>query len=307
MPGRAGDQQRIRQIQLLQAKTRRLSGRLANLTELSLQLKGLGRDPGQEIDRLRAQRAALAGELRAAMTERRFFANLNLIDDRFTSTLIDIGNLLWPWSTLELPTMQEGVNDIPQGPDASGEVGTAGLFQGSGSWSGMPSNGGAEELWWVHTWTCEAVLPPAPHSGSVAYQFGANIEATVYHTEGSGTLTSYVTIGTTSDVGQPIANWQTVGWPFQTSFPGQGAEIGGGVPVVGNIKVTAGQSAAISVIFGVVVSVVDGYAMFLPDSFGMGLLGQSGYTAWGKMQYRFNPLWVIEGVNQVLQGESAAL
>jgi Fumarase C C-terminus len=61
-------------------------------------------------------------------------------------------------------------------------------------------------------------------------------------------------------------------------------------------------SAAITVIFGVVVSISEGLVMFLPDStFGMGLLGQSGSEAWGKMQYRFNPLWVIQGATEAIQ------
>lgn len=167
----------------------------------------------------------------------------------------------------------------------------------------MPENSGTEEQWWVHNWICTAVLPSAPHQGTVSYRFGANCEAIVYHAEGTSSLTSFITVGTTSDVSTPITNWQTVGWPFDVTLPQPSqALFSGGAPVVGDIKVNAGQAAAITVIIGVIESIIDGYVMFLPDStFGIGLLGQSGSTAWGKIQYQFNPLWVVEGANKSIR------
>jgi hypothetical protein len=298
------DVRRINQLQLMLAQSNGLSRRLSGLAELTKRLESLGKDPHREIRRMQDQRAELASQLRSAMKDdARYFSSVNRIKDRLTATVINIGDQLWPWSILELPTMAEGINQTPTASDTSGEIATAGSFQGTGAWGGMPENSGTEEQWWVHNWICTAVLPSAPHQGTVSYRFGANCEAIVYHTEGTSGLTSFITVGTTSNVSTPITNWQTVGWPFDVTLPQPSqALFGGGAPVVGDIKVNAGQAAAITVIIGVIVSIIDGYVMFLPDStFGIGLLGQSGYTAWGKIQYRFNPLWVVEGANESIR------
>ena len=302
-PFSGDDLRQINQLQLNTAQSNQLSGRLSNLAELRKQLELLGKDPNREINLMRNRCAELAKQLRSAVKDDpRYFTNVNLIKDRLTATVINIGDLLWPWSILQLPTMAEGINQTPTASGTSGEIATSGLFQGTGAWGGMPENAGTQEQWWVHNWTCTAVLPPAPHQGTVSYRFGANCEAIVYHVEGTGSLTSFITVGTTSDVNTPITNWQTVGWPFQVALPQPAqAAFSGGASVVGDIEVNAGQAAAVTVIIGVIVSVIDGYVMFLPDStFGVGLLGQSGYAAWGKIQYRFNPLWVIEGVKEAI-------
>ena len=250
--------------------SRRIShrARIENLTELTKQLELLGKDPNREISRMRDRRAELASQLRSALKDdARYFSNVNRIKDRLTATVINIGDQLWPWSILELPTMAEKINQKPTASDTSGEVATAGLFQGSGAWGGTLEAPATEQQWWVHTWTCTAILPSAGSQGTVSYRFGANCEAMIYRTDGAVSLTSYHR-GTTSDANTPITNWQTVGWPF-------------------NVLFTSPELAA--------------DMMFVPDSnFGMGLLGQSGYAAWGKIQYRFNPQWVIEGATEAI-------
>lgn len=280
------DLHRISQLQLLMAQTNQLSKRLSNLAELTKQLESAGKDANREIKRMQDQRAALGGQLRSAMKDdARYFSNVNRIKDRLTATVINIGNQLWPWSIFELPTMVEGINQIPSS-NTSGQIATAGLFQGTGAWGGTLEGWATEQQWWVHTWTCTAVLPSARSQGTVSYRFGANCDAMVLRTDGAVTLISYITLGTTSDVSTPISNWQTVGWPFDVFFtsPEPTFEIGGGAPIVGSINVSAGQTAAITVIFGVIVAISEGLVMFLPDStFGMGLLGQSGSAAWGKI------------------------
>jgi hypothetical protein len=167
----------------------------------------------------------------------------------------------------------------------------------------MPEDWGPKERWWIHNWYCTAVLPPASSGGTISYKFGASCEAIVYHVEGTANLTSFITVGTTSDVNVAITNWQTVGWPFfNVPLPQPGVPtFAGGADVIGDIPVAAGKSAAVTVYIGVIVSVTNGYVMFLPNStFGIGLLGQSGYMAWGKIQYRFNPQWVVKGVNEAV-------
>jgi hypothetical protein len=298
------DLRRISELQLLMAQSNQLSKRLSNLAELAKQIESVGKDANHEIRRMQDQRAALASQLRSALKDdARYFSNVNLINDRLTATVNSIGDQLWPWSILELPTMVEGINQIPTS-DTSGQIGTAGLFQGTGAWGGTLEGWSTEQQWWVHTWTCTAVLPPARGQGTFSYRFGASCDAMVYRTDGAVSLTSYITVGTTSDVSTPITNWQTVYWPFNVFFtsPEPTFEDSGGGPVIGSINVVGGQTAAITVIFGVVVSISEGLVMFLPDSvFGMGLLGQSGSAAWGKIQYRFNPLWVNEGAAEAIQ------
>jgi hypothetical protein len=303
-PLRDSDIRRIAEIQRMEVESNQLSGRLANLTELTRQLEATGADPARGIAEMQKRRADLTKSLRTAAKDARFFANINLIKDRRISALINIGDILWPWSTLELPTMQEGVNDTPNTSDSDGEIATAGLFQGAGAFGGMPADWGPKERWWIHNWYCTAVLPPAGNTGgTISYKFGANCEAIVYHVEGTANLSSFITVGTTSDVNVAITNWQTVGWPFfNVALPQPGVpSFGGGVPVIGDIPIAAGKSAAVTVYIGVIVSITNGYVMFLPNStFSIGLLGQSGYTAVGKIQYRFNPQWVVQGVNEAL-------
>jgi hypothetical protein len=140
---------------------------LSNLAELRKQLESLGKDPNREINLMRNRRAELAKQLRSAVKDDpRYFTNVNLIKDRLTATVINIGDLLWPWSILQLPTMADGINQTPTASGTSGEIATSGLFQGTGAWGGMPENAGTQEQWWVHNWTCTAVLPPAPHQGT---------------------------------------------------------------------------------------------------------------------------------------------
>jgi len=294
------DMRRICETQLMEAESRRLSVRLANLAELAHQLEAAGLDPKREVAVMQKRRDELTKRLRSASKVARFFSNVNRIKDPRLSALISIGDILWPWSILQLPTMQEGLNQTPGTSES--EIATAGLFQGTGAFGGMPSDWGGKEQWWIHNWSCTAVLPPASSAGSLSYKFGANCEAIVYHVEGSATLRSFITVGTTSDVNVPVTNWQTVGWPIDVALPQPGApSFGGGVPVIGDIPVAKGRSAAITVYIGVIVSITNGYVMFLPTStFGIGLLGQSGYMAWGRIQYRFNPQWVVEGVNEAM-------
>jgi hypothetical protein len=296
------DQRRINEIQLLETESNSLSARLRNLSQLEQELEYSGEDAKSYIQELRKRRRNVTEELRKASKDARFFANLNLIKDQFNLTLVRVQDIFGPWSVLNLPVMSEGISETPGTTGTEGEIVTAGLFQGSGAFGGMPSNSSSRERFWIHNWKCVAVLPPAPQAGSVSFRFGGNIEAFVYHVEGTGTLRAFVTIGTTSDVNKPITNWQGVGFPIDVTLPqpSQGS-FSGGVPVVGSIAVNQGQSAAVGIIFGVVISVIDGYVMLLGNSnFLAGLLGGTDSTAVGKVEYRFNPQLVIGLVQQAM-------
>lgn len=297
------DQRRINEIQLLESEGNRLSARLKNLAELKQELEYSGENSKSIIQQLRKRRSEIARQLYKASKDARYFSNLNLIKDHFNITLNRVFDAFGPWSVLNLPTMSEGISQTPGGPDTGGEITTSGLFQGTGAFGGIPMNSGSQERFWIHNWNCLAVLPPAPYTDTVSYRFGGNIDALVYQVVGHGTLRGFVTIGTTSDVNKAITNWQTVGWPIDTTLPQPGrSDFDGGVSVVGSIGVGQGQVAAIGIVFGVAVSVVGGYVFFVPNStFGAGLLGRpAGPDVWGKIEYRFNPPWLTQFVREAL-------
>lgn len=296
------DLRRINEIQALEAESRSLAARLSDLDALEVRRIASGDGGKAAVQALLKRQAAVTAALRETMRDRRFFSTVDLSKDRYNASLIDIVDLLWPWSVLTLPTVTEGISQSPGSSKTSGEIGTSGLFVGTGAFGGTPENDSSQEQWWVHNWDCVATLPPAPRDGPVSYRFAASIDALVYHVEGTGTLHAFITVGTTSDVNQPITNWQTVNWPIDTTLPQPGqVEFGGGGNVTGAIQVKQGKQAAIGIIFGVVVSVIDGYVMFLPNStFGAGLVGGTGSGAWGKLEYRFNPVFVEQFVQQAL-------
>jgi len=298
------DQRRINEIQLLESESNRLSARLQNLAELKQELESSGEDSNCTIQQLRKRRSEIAGRLSKASKDTRYFSNLNLVNDHFNITRNRVFDVLGPWSVLNLPTMSEGISEAPvPTPNTTGEITTAGLFQGTGAFVGIPQNSGSQEQWWIHTWKCLAVLPPAPYTDTVSYRFAGTIDALVPYGSGQGTLRAFVTIGTTSDVNKPITNWQTVGWPVDTTLPQPGrSEFAGKVPVVGTIGVGRGQIAAVGIIFGVAVSVACGYVFLGPNSnFGAGLIGKpAGPDVWGKIEYRFNPPWLTQFVQEAL-------
>jgi hypothetical protein len=229
--------------------------------------------------------------------------------------LLNIGDLLFPWSVLELPYMTDGIYQGPGSSDATGDLVTAGLYAGGLAYGGSPggtlTENGGHERWWVRTWCNSAVFPPAPVTGRLYYRFAVDSECNIYRDPvQTGSIVEYVTLGTTGDISTapPVdewTDWRTVGWPINATLPlpGPTLVLEGNVLVSDSIAVNAGDSAAIAFIYGTIISVASGLLQLLWGNFGTRVVkaGQTvDYRDYDKIEYRFEPDWWLEAVSNRL-------
>jgi len=291
---------RIAEARLADVQLHRLSHEIADLRRRSA-------DPGAPnayLSGLQAQQAALMPK------HDRVEVPIDVAQKRLDRAVVNIGDLLFPWSILELPYMTDGIYQAPGTHDVTGDLVTAGLFAGGVGFGASPGgtltqdgSGGPAERFWIRTWRNSVVFPPAPFTGRLYYRFGVNCECNLYRDDvQAGLVYCYVTIGTASDTYTPVdqwTNWQTPGWPLMQSLPVQSIELDleGGVPVIGSIPVTAGVSPAMAFIYGTVISVAGGLVQLLYGDWGTGIIGGTDYTAYDKIQYRFEPEWWVDAVS----------
>jgi hypothetical protein len=261
-----------------------------------------------------ARRNTLAQKFRREMTKGAFrhaYVSSANIDLNILRILESISWLFGWCSNIQVPVMAEGINQTPGVPGTLGEIVTAAVYNGGLGFGGQPEDDGTQnpntEKWWIHNWNATVVFPPATWDGVISYDFAVDNQTIIYTAPcNSGSVRVFVTIGTTSDVNQPITNWGTVGWPTDITLPQNFLATGGSVPVSGSIAVKQGQQAAVGMIFGVIVSVASGYCMFLPTSNIAARLPvsqgqQIGPSDFGKIRYCFNPNWWVTSVQQRMQ------
>ena len=228
-------------------------GSLAVSTEI-LRRVSEARRAEAELERLtQRMRSARQGEhLLAGENERRMellkvagrsHVPQDIARQRRDLTVITIGDLLFPWQVINLPYMDEGIDQVPGVAGTSGDIATAGLYAGGLGYAGMLEDDDASppfaEKWWIHNWRNSQVLPAAPYDGHLYYRFTVDSECHIYQAPVfSGSVREFVTIGWTSDVASdPLAswtNWQTVGWPADQTLPSSNRSLGGSVPVTGS-------------------------------------------------------------------------
>jgi hypothetical protein len=300
--------QQLNAIHLMEAEVNLLSERLNNMTAFKLQLEHSGEESKVYLKQLMERRTELLQKLRAVRAST--IRTQRLIDVNLQNILPKLSDLLSLWVVLPVPVMTEGISDTPGVPGTSGEIGTAGLFQGGLGFGGMPEDDGTQdpytEKWWIHNWDCSIVFPPAPQTGSLTYRFVVDNETHIYlDPVYSGSVRAFITVGTTSDVSQPIQNWNTVGWPVNITLPSSTLNFNNGVPITGEIAVEQGQVPAVGLIFGVIVSVASGYVQFLWGNFGTRLTLSAGQTVgptdYGKIEYYYYPRWWIEAVSRLMR------
>jgi hypothetical protein len=229
--------------------------------------------------------------------------------------VVSIGSQLYPWQVLYLPYMYEGINETPGISGTSGEVGTAGLYAGGLGFGCLCEDDGTTDPYtqkfWIHNWYNSAVLPPAPAAGRMYYRFTVDSDLEYFTAPvDSGSLGLFVTIGWTANVAEDPGlsdwtTWQTVGWPINEPLPTDNPSYGGSVSVLGSIPVDQGNSAAVGFIYGVIVSAASGLVRVIGD-FGTRLTyppaGEDDYLAYDKMEYRFEPTWWIEAIENRVSG-----
>ena len=304
--------QQVTTVNLMDAEIRSLRRQLESHGVLHHLQAGKKADVG--VEKMMARRDTLTQKLRRELSRKAFRRSYTSNKAYDINSLRIINNISWllGWcSAIQVPVMAEGIDQTPGTPGTLGEIGTAGVFAGGLGFGGTPEDDGTQdpntEKWWIHNWNSTVVFPAASSDGVISYNFAVDNNTIIYTAPAnSGSVMVFVTIGTTSDVNQPIANWGTVGWPTNVTLPQGFLAAGGSVPVSGTIPVKKGQQAALGMIFGVIVSVASGYCMFLPTSNIAARLvpaqgQQIGPGDYGKIEYCFNPDWWIIALEQRLQ------
>ena len=291
---------RVATVNAIEAELRSLTRRDAAASQKNASAGNMSSRRVELIQKLRKERSKSA--FRHTLVARRT-PNPNI-----QSAINSISQLLGWCNTLSVPVMAEGINQTPGIAGTQGEIGTAGTFGGGVGFGGTPEDDGTKdpntEKWWIHNWNSTVVFPAASSEGTISYKFGISNETDIYQAYGnSGSVTVFVTVGTTGDVNQPISNWQTVAWPTDMPLPQGHYYGGGGSPVTGTIPVNGGKSAALGLIFGVVASVASGLCMFLPTSnVWTGIIRPPGQQSqpgdYGKIEYCFNPTWWYHALEQ---------
>lgn len=305
--------ERVNATHLLEAEAERLSRRLSDLATLRDHFTYLGEDPEKGIRQLVARRNEVLQRVRERHDELTSAPGYDAVQD--IAAVDHADRLAWfnrfdfcaafsPWVEQPTPNMTEGISETPGVPGTSGEIGTAGLFQGGCAYGGELSDSGehdpGDEKFWIHNWRDVIKLPPAPERSTLHYRFGVSAITNIYRAPVlSGSVMVFVTVGTTSDIAVPITNWDTVGWPVMVTLPADPPlYFGGEVPVTGKFNVAKGKTAAIALILGVITSVNQGYVQFLWGNFGthrpVPLPEDLNYEDYGRIEYRFCPLLVAE-------------
>ena len=288
----------------------------AEIMSLTRRLEGGARTGSRSdfgADKTMARRTALTQKLRQELNGPAFSSSFRP-QVAYRSNILNLVNeiaRLVPWChDISVPTMAEGIDQTPGTPGTRGEIATGGLFSGGLGFGGTPEDDGTQdpntEKWWIHNWNCQVDFPAASEDGVLSYRFTVDNDTNIYFAPAnSGSVMAFVTLGTTSDTGQAISNWNTVGWPTNVSLPQNFLTTGGSVPVSGTISLKKGKTAALGLIFGVIVSVASGYCQLMPTSnFGTRLTlsqgQQVGPSDYGKIQYCVNPYWWYDAIEQRL-------
>jgi hypothetical protein len=82
-------------------------------------------------------------------------------------------------------------------------------------------------------------------------------------------------------------------------LPSGVVNFGGDVPVAGDIDVARGKTGAVGLILGVIVSAAAGYVQFSCGNFGTHITGESGSSAYGRIEYRSDPEWLVAAVKDI--------
>jgi hypothetical protein len=300
------------------AEERRAESELVMVTDLLKNVPELRLDPGAKvndyIDGLVRRRAELLGQVGSASAAR------NVPAQPANSLVAKLGPFFTPWVAVNLPYFSEGVNQLPGVAGTQQELYTTALLPGGVEFEGAPVDMGTVEpntpKWWVHTWTCSYVFPQALNRMWLYYRFTTetsfNIAAASARPNTGSLASAWISVGTTSDVEtggpfDPGASVQ-VAYPFFIPLPPATLPVNidqEPAPVSGSIQVQAGKTAAIGLIYGTAVGIASGYLASLGGCMNTRLTLPSGTPYDGdpydKIEYRFEPDWWVQAVNQRLK------
>lgn len=230
--------------------------------------------------------------------------------------VLDIADLLSPWSKLKICILEEHYNEVPIGPRVSGNIETTGLSRGGviygTSSEGLvnynqsnqdPIGGG----WWIRNWTCTTVFPAAPYLANLYYRFTVDSEANLYHQSmRSGTIFDWVTLAESNDSTKPLSHYHQYGWGLNSALPVSGfPSLRASQDVTGSIRVAKGKHAALGLLYGVGINVAGGRLHLAWANMGTRVTLPSSSVIkayhYGKIEYRFEPVWLVEAVSRYLQ------
>ena len=307
----------VRQIPILQETLRKIDSSYLAQIELSLINQKLvklqdfkrGPDGNNYIESLIKRRAELIQQ-----THFEPVAGNELHSQSLDGLITNIGPYFGPWTTVNLPYMDEGINQTPGEPGTQNSIGTVGLYAGGLAYGGMPKNDTDKEYFWIHNWTCSFVFPPAPFPGKLYYRFTVDSHCEIYNAPvQNGVVAEFITIGKTADINSssPFAdgNVASSGFPFFQELQLPIFYSDTSTPISGSISVDEGKNAALAFIYGASAGFASGYIQYSYGTFGTRLTLPPGTNYDGevfdKIQYRFEPTWFVEAVNQRFQMDRA--
>jgi len=315
---------------MIEAEVNTITESLNNLLDLEKRLEYFGQDSKAIIQQMMKRRYELQQMIRSE--KENLSSNPKIMDNtnNFPSkkndlrSLISYGNNgiiidrirdaldpITSWKNLSTPIMHEGISKSPEIPGTHGEIMTTGLYSGGCAYSGTLADDGLQEPYnpkfWIHNWQGLIAFPPAPETVKLSYRFTVSAELHLYLAPViTGTIMSFVTLGTTNDISKDIVNWTPIGWPINTTLPlSTGLNFFGEIPISGNILLEKGQTAGVGIIFGSIISAADGFIQIIWGNFGTHLTLHPGIplgaSAYGLIQYRFDRLEVINSLHKIFE------
>ncbi|MFN8528313.1 MAG: hypothetical protein U0670_06855 [Anaerolineae bacterium] len=257
---------------------------------------------------------------REALTKEVKFDGLHTLSDpsviQLNKYVVDIADLLSPWSSLKVCILEDNYNEVPRGPRVNGSIETTGLSRGGVTYgtsseglvnynqsSQDPIGGG----WWIHNWKCTTVFPAAPYPANLYYRFTVDAEANLYHQSmRSGRIFDWVTLAESNDSANAPKNYHQYGWCIDSWLPMSGfPSLRGSQDVTGSIRVAKGKQAVLGLLYGVGINVAGGLLHLAWANMGTRVTLPSSSVIkayhYGKIEYRFEPVWLVEAVSRYLQ------
>ena len=297
------------------AEERRAESELVMVTDLLNQVPELRRDPGATvsdyIDGLVKRRAELLEQVGSAVPTR-------IRAQPADSLVARLGPFFTPWIAVNLPYFAEAVHQTPSQSGTSGDINTDTLMPGGVEFDANLKDAGTVApnipKWWVHAWWCSYVFPSPLTDSRLFYRFTTetsfDLTAASARPNTGSVVNAYATVGTTSDVeaAGPFDAPSQSAFAFWIPLPLPPFSLGVQIEdqptnFTGSIEVQAGKNAAIGLIYGVTAGIASGTLINL----GGGTMNtcltlppgtQGDGDPCDKIEYRFEPIWWVQAVNQ---------
>jgi hypothetical protein len=297
------------------AEERRAEAELVMVTDLLSEVPELRQDPSAKvsgyIDGLVKRRAELLNQVGSATATR-------VRAQPADSLVARLGPFFTPWVAVNLPYFAESIYDRPSQSGTQGDIETDSLDPGGVEFEMSPLvDAGTVEpnipKWWTHTWWCSYVFPPPLTDSRLFYRFTTvtsfDLEIGSARPQTGSLINAWAAVGTTPDVeaATPFDAPLQSAFAFSIPLPVPQANL----PVEienqptnfsGSVEVQAGRNAAIGFLYGVAAGIATGTVLSFGGTMSTCLTLPPGTQSPGdpcdKIEYRFEPAWWVQAVNQ---------